>query len=66
PRPRPADRCCEVTVLDHPRTAERYLRAVAAAVVATACLLLAANTGPARSTEEPPAPAGPHAGAEHT
>lgn len=53
-------------MLERPRTAERYLRAVAAAVVATACLLLAANTGSAQSTEEPPAQPGPHADADHT
>ncbi|AQS68579.1 hypothetical protein [Streptomyces pactum] len=38
------------------RTAERYARALAAAVAAVACLLLAANAGPA-DTARPPAPA---------
>ncbi|MGP2439772.1 hypothetical protein [Streptomyces sp. JW3] len=46
-------------MLERPRTAERYVRAVAAAVAATACLLLAANAGPAPSAGEPPAPARP-------
>ncbi|CAM5355271.1 hypothetical protein [Streptomyces fumanus] len=45
-------------MLERPRAAERYARGIAAAVVATACLLLAANTGPAQSAE-PPAPAPP-------
>ncbi|MFE0800516.1 hypothetical protein [Streptomyces sp. NPDC058812] len=38
------------------RTAERYARALAAAVAAVACLLLAANAGPT-DTAHPPAPA---------
>ncbi|MFK0117466.1 hypothetical protein [Streptomyces sp. NPDC090994] len=64
------DRCCEVAVLERPRTAERYVRAVAAAVAATACLLLAATTGgPARSADEPPRtprPAAPRLDGPHT
>ncbi|RSN41592.1 hypothetical protein DMH12_34790 [Streptomyces sp. WAC 04229] len=39
------------------RTAERYARAVAAALAAVACLLLAANAGPT-STAGSPVPAG--------
>ena len=35
------------------RTAERYARAVAAAVTAVACLLLAANAGPADTAHAP-------------
>ncbi|WP_320773196.1 hypothetical protein [Streptomyces sp. CRN 30] len=47
-------------MLERPGTAERWFRAVAAAVVATACLLLAANTtGRAPATEHPTVPAGP-------
>ncbi|MFC8102660.1 hypothetical protein [Streptomyces sp. NPDC057363] len=38
------------------RTTERYARALAAAVVAVACLLLAANAGPT-DTAHPPVPA---------
>lgn len=38
------------------RTAERYARALTAAVAAVACLLLAANAGPA-DTAPSPAPA---------
>lgn len=38
------------------RTAERYARALAAAVAAMACLLLAANAGPT-GTAHPSAPA---------
>ncbi|MFE5397536.1 hypothetical protein ACFQ9U_23635 [Streptomyces sp. NPDC056568] len=41
---------------DRTRTAGRYGRALAAAVAAMACLLLAANAGPA-DTARPPAPA---------
>jgi hypothetical protein len=41
------------------RTAERYARALAAAVAAVACLLLAANAGPTDQARPPaPAPAG--------
>ncbi|MEW2451305.1 hypothetical protein AB0896_27735 [Streptomyces parvulus] len=39
------------------RTAERYARAVTAALAAVACLLLAAHAGPT-STAGSPAPAG--------
>ncbi|MFI1754934.1 hypothetical protein [Streptomyces sp. NPDC020571] len=40
------------------RTAERYARALAAAVAAVACLLLAGNAGPTAATGYPaPAPA---------
>ncbi|MFE0414922.1 hypothetical protein [Streptomyces tendae] len=40
------------------RAAERYARAVAAALAAVACLLLAANAGPTDSAHAPsPAPA---------
>lgn len=40
------------------RTAERYARALAAAVAAVTCLLLAANTGPPQAADSPaPAPA---------
>ncbi|MFC7892865.1 hypothetical protein [Streptomyces sp. NPDC057381] len=35
------------------RTTERYARAVAAAVTAVACLLLAANAGPAGTAHAP-------------
>ncbi|MGQ4428338.1 hypothetical protein ACN6LL_003701 [Streptomyces violaceoruber] len=35
------------------RTAERYARALTAAVAAVACLLLAANAGPADSAPSP-------------
>ncbi|GAA3979425.1 hypothetical protein GCM10022384_31140 [Streptomyces marokkonensis] len=38
------------------RTAERYARALTAAVAAVACLLLAANAGPT-DTAHPPVPA---------
>jgi hypothetical protein len=44
---------CEVAVLERTRTAERYARGFAAALVAMATLLLAANAGPA-GPEEPP------------
>ncbi|MFJ8189956.1 hypothetical protein ACIQ8D_09305 [Streptomyces sp. NPDC096094] len=41
------------------RIAERYARALAAAVVAVACLLLAANAGPTDTAHRPaPVPAG--------
>ncbi|MET9820061.1 MULTISPECIES: hypothetical protein [Streptomyces] len=41
------------------RTAERYARALAAAVAAVACLLLAGNAGPTDAADSPvPAPAG--------
>ncbi|WP_217143849.1 hypothetical protein [Streptomyces sp. AC627_RSS907] len=36
------------------RTAERYARALAAAVTAVAALVLAANAGPARTPDERP------------
>ncbi|CAM5239124.1 hypothetical protein STENM36S_00279 [Streptomyces tendae] len=40
------------------RTAERYARALAAALVAVACLLLAGNAGPTAAAGSPaPAPA---------
>ncbi|MEV7795853.1 hypothetical protein [Streptomyces sp. NPDC087512] len=42
-------------MLERPRTAERYARGAAAAVTAVAALVLAANAGPARSAEHPPA-----------
>ncbi|MEU6177672.1 hypothetical protein [Streptomyces coeruleorubidus] len=38
-------------MLERTRTAERYARGFAAAVVAVATLLLAANAGPARAEE---------------
>ncbi|CAL9306086.1 hypothetical protein ABZ568_25325 [Streptomyces olindensis] len=38
-------------MLERTRTAERYARGFAAALVAVATLLLAANAGPARATE---------------
>ena len=38
-------------MLDRTSTAERYVRGFAAAVVAVAALILAANAGPARATE---------------
>ncbi|MER7403359.1 hypothetical protein ABT373_12940 [Streptomyces sp. NPDC000070] len=40
-------------MLERPRTADRYARGFAAAVVAVATLLLAANAGPARAAEPP-------------
>ncbi|MFI7015376.1 hypothetical protein [Streptomyces sp. NPDC050164] len=40
-------------MLERPRTPERYARGFAAAVVAVATLLLAANAGPARAAEPP-------------
>ncbi|MFF5983803.1 hypothetical protein ACFY78_33685 [Streptomyces olindensis] len=43
-------------MLERTRTAERYARGFAAAVVAVATLLLAANTGPARAVEAQQAP----------
>ncbi|CAL9522458.1 hypothetical protein [Streptomyces sp. enrichment culture] len=43
----------------HPRIAERYARAVAAALAAVACLLLAANAGPTDSAR-PSVPAPVH------
>ncbi|WDV53124.1 hypothetical protein PV963_23525 [Streptomyces coeruleorubidus] len=42
-------------MLERPRTPERYARGFAAAVVAVATLLLAANAGPARAAEPPSA-----------
>ncbi|MCF0077497.1 hypothetical protein [Streptomyces lomondensis] len=42
-------------MLERTRSAERYARGFAAAVVAVATLLLAANAGPARASEPPPA-----------
>ncbi|MFI9510384.1 hypothetical protein [Nocardia sp. NPDC052566] len=54
-------------MLERPRTAERYVRAVAAAVAATACLLLAANTGgPADDPPDTPRPAAPRLDGPHT
>ncbi|WP_329297104.1 hypothetical protein [Streptomyces pseudovenezuelae] len=60
---------CEVAVLERTSTTARYARGVAAAVVAVATLVLAANAGPARASEPRPAeqaaqtrhPAGPTA-----
>ncbi|MFJ8466558.1 hypothetical protein [Streptomyces swartbergensis] len=40
-------------MLERPRTPERYARGFAAAVVAVATLLLAANAGPARAADTP-------------
>jgi hypothetical protein len=40
-------------VHERPRTADRYARGFAAAVVAVATLLLAANAGPARASDPP-------------
>ncbi|MET9832141.1 hypothetical protein ABZ078_23215 [Streptomyces sp. NPDC006385] len=42
-------------MLERTRTAERYTRGVAAAVVAVVTLVLAANAGPARAAEAQPA-----------
>ncbi|MET7733990.1 hypothetical protein ABZT02_21850 [Streptomyces sp. NPDC005402] len=44
---------CEVAVLERTSTTARYARGFAAAVVAVATLVLAANAGPAKA-------AGPH------
>ncbi|GAA2671618.1 MULTISPECIES: hypothetical protein [Streptomyces] len=41
------------------RTAERYARALTAAVAAVACLLLAANAGPADTAPSPAQEAAP-------
>ncbi|AXL89585.1 hypothetical protein C4J65_15750 [Streptomyces sp. CB09001] len=41
------------------RTAERYARALAAALAAVACLLLAANAGPADTAPTPAQDAAP-------
>ncbi|MGW0912957.1 hypothetical protein ACWD1Z_14600 [Streptomyces sp. NPDC002784] len=38
-------------MLERTSTTERYARGIAAAVVAVAALILAANAGPARATE---------------
>nr|WP_030665542.1 hypothetical protein [Streptomyces cellulosae] len=47
-------------MLERPSTTARYTRGLAAAVIAVAALVLAANVGPARAAE--PAPAqGQHA-----
>ncbi|MFC5634055.1 hypothetical protein [Streptomyces bullii] len=43
-------------MLERPRTTERCARGFAAAVIAVATLLLAANAGPARATEDQQAP----------
>lgn len=45
---------CEVAVLERTSTTARYARGFAAAVVAVATLILAANTGPARASEPHP------------
>ncbi|NEB00287.1 hypothetical protein [Streptomyces sp. SID13726] len=44
----------EVAVLERTSTTARYTRGLAAAIVAVATLILAANTGPARATEPHP------------
>ncbi|MGW8062235.1 hypothetical protein ACVV2G_08135 [Streptomyces ziwulingensis] len=41
-------------MLARTRTAERYARALTAAVAAVACLLLAANAGPTGTAPSPP------------
>ncbi|MFE3856213.1 hypothetical protein ACFXPN_34435 [Streptomyces griseorubiginosus] len=46
---------CEVAVLERTSTTARYTRGFAAAVVAVATLVLAANTGPAKASGERPA-----------
>ncbi|MEU3849304.1 hypothetical protein [Streptomyces sp. NPDC029554] len=47
-------------MLERTRTAERYARGFAAALVAMATLLLAANAGPAQTADaRPPRPATP-------
>ncbi|MEV2210806.1 hypothetical protein AB0H86_04765 [Streptomyces sp. NPDC050997] len=38
-------------MLERPSTTERYTRGLAAAVIAVAALVLAANAGPARAAE---------------
>ncbi|WP_210573853.1 hypothetical protein [Streptomyces sp. GESEQ-4] len=48
-------RRCEVAVLDRTSPTQRYTRGIAAAVIAVATLLLAANAGPARAAEPEPA-----------
>ncbi|MEV5433710.1 hypothetical protein [Streptomyces sp. NPDC052701] len=46
-------------MLERTRTTERRARGFAAALIAVATLLLAANAGPARAADEPaPRPAG--------
>lgn len=42
-------------MLERTSTIDRYARGLAAALVAVATLVLAANAGPARATEGPPA-----------
>ncbi|MFJ4201894.1 hypothetical protein ACIP2Y_19980 [Streptomyces sviceus] len=46
---------CEVAVLERTSTTARYARGFAAAVVAVATLVLAANAGPAKAAGERPA-----------
>ncbi|WP_329447146.1 hypothetical protein [Streptomyces canus] len=46
---------CEVAVLERTSTTARYARGFAAAVVAVATLVLAANAGPAKASGERPA-----------
>ncbi|MET8079673.1 hypothetical protein [Streptomyces sp. NPDC005303] len=46
---------CEVAVLERTSTTARYARGFAAAVVAVATLVLAANAGPAKAAGPPPA-----------
>jgi hypothetical protein len=45
---------CEVAVLERTSTTARYARGFAAAVVAVATLVLAANAGPAKASGERP------------
>ncbi|WP_437045754.1 hypothetical protein [Streptomyces sp. enrichment culture] len=60
-RRRPAlDRCCEVAVLVRTRSADRYVRGLAAAVVAVAVLGLAASTGPVPVPDPGPGPRTAH------
>ncbi|MET7693009.1 hypothetical protein ABZT06_34475 [Streptomyces sp. NPDC005483] len=44
---------CEVAVLERTSTTARYARGFAAAVVAVATLVLAANAGPAKAAVRP-------------
>jgi hypothetical protein len=46
---------CEVAVLERTSTTARYTRGFAAAVVAVATLVLAANAGPSKASGERPA-----------
>lgn len=46
---------CEVAVLERTSTTARYTRGLAAAVVAVATLVLAANAGPAKASDPRPA-----------